>query len=175
MLLVVTEAGDLEYFEADDEEEEPEAINITLLGTSFAKDPLTTGGVHGTYAYEWVDEGTVVVGGGKIAKPGNTLVLAEGKEGTDCTRDIAANTGYIVYGENVLRDASADSFDLVFTAGKPAIKGDLNGDDKTDIADAVTVLNIMAAGNYDAAADINGDEKVDIADFVTVLNIMAAQ
>ena len=53
--------------------------------------------------------------------------------------------------------------------------GDLNGDGKVDIADAVTVLNIMAKGEYQAEADLNGDQKVDIADFVTVLNIMAAQ
>ena len=58
------------------------------------------------------------------------------------------------------------------TAG-PA--GDLNGDGKVDIADAVTVLNIMAGGTNDPVADLNGDQKVDIADFVTVLNIMAAQ
>ena len=62
-----------------------------------------------------------------------------------------------------------------FTAEKPANTGDLNGDGKVDIADAVTVLNIMAAGEYKAEADINGDNKVDIADFVTILNIMAAQ
>ena len=55
------------------------------------------------------------------------------------------------------------------------ITGDLNNDGKVDIADAVTVLNIMAAGNYDASADVNNDQKVDIADFVTILNIMAAQ
>ncbi len=55
------------------------------------------------------------------------------------------------------------------------VTGDLNGDKKVDIADAVTVLNIMAAGEYNAAADINGDQKVDIADFVSILNIMAAQ
>ena len=54
-------------------------------------------------------------------------------------------------------------------------KGDLNGDGKVDIADAVTVLNIMAAGEYNSAADINEDQKVDIADFVSILNIMAAQ
>ena len=55
------------------------------------------------------------------------------------------------------------------------IKGDLNDDSKVDIADAVTVLNIMASGEYEKAADINGDNKIDIADFVTILNIMAGQ
>ena len=53
--------------------------------------------------------------------------------------------------------------------------GDLNGDEKIDIADAVTVLNIMAAGEYNSDADVNEDGKVDIADFVTILNIMAQQ
>ena len=152
VLLVV---GDPDRFNA--EEEEPEEILVTTLGTSFAKDPQTTGGVHGTYAYEWVDEGTVVVGGGKIAQAGSTLVLAEGKENTDCTRDISANTGYIVQ------------------AGRPTLDGDLNGDDKVDIADAVAVLEVMARDGNDAEADLNGDGKVDIADFVAVLEIMAKQ
>ena len=53
------------------------------------------------------------------------------------------------------------------------IEGDLNGDGKIDIADAVTVLNVMADGTNDSSADLNGDGKVDIADFVTVLNLMA--
>lgn len=57
----------------------------------------------------------------------------------------------------------------------PGVKGDLTGDGKVDIADAVTVLNILAAGGYDAAADLNGDQKIDVADFVAILNIMAAQ
>ena len=170
VLLVV---GVPEDFNAEDED--PEEINITPLGTSFAPVPLATGGVHGTYAYEWVDEGTVVVGGGKIGSYGNTLVLAEGKDGTDCTRDISGNTGYIVYGENILKDASAEDFDLVITAAKPVISGDLNNDRKVDIADAVTVLDVMATGSNDPAADLNGDGKVDIADFVTVLDIMAQQ
>jgi hypothetical protein len=54
-------------------------------------------------------------------------------------------------------------------------EGDLNGDGKVDIADAVTVLNIMAAGEYIGSADVNKDTKVDVADLVTILNIMAAQ
>ena len=53
--------------------------------------------------------------------------------------------------------------------------GDLNGDGKVDIADAVTVLNIMASGESNPDADVNGDNKVDIADFVTILNLMAQQ
>ena len=56
---------------------------------------------------------------------------------------------------------------------KQMMEGDLNGDGKVDIADAVTVLNIMASGDDVPEADLNGDGKIDIADFVTVLNIMA--
>jgi hypothetical protein len=57
-------------------------------------------------------------------------------------------------------------------------EGDLNDDDKVDIADAVTVLNVMAAiaqgtQDYEEKFDLNKDGKIDIADFVTVLNIMA--
>ena len=59
--------------------------------------------------------------------------------------------------------------------GIAGISGDLNGDGKVDIADAVTVLDVMASGSNDPAADLNGDGKVDIADFVTVLDIMAQQ
>ncbi len=58
---------------------------------------------------------------------------------------------------------------------EPGIKGDLNGDDKVDIGDAVTVLNVMSTGEYNASADLNEDQKIDIADFVTILNIMAGQ
>ncbi len=61
--------------------------------------------------------------------------------------------------------------------GKPinGVEGDINGDDAIDIADAVSVLNIMAEGAANADADINGDGTIDIADFVTILNMMAEQ
>jgi biopolymer transport protein ExbD len=55
----------------------------------------------------------------------------------------------------------------------PGLEGDLNHDGKVDIADAVAVLDVMAAGGYDAETDLNHDQKVDIADFVAVLDIMA--
>ena len=53
--------------------------------------------------------------------------------------------------------------------------GDINKDGTIDIADAVSVLNIMAGDGYNADADINGDGTVDIADFVSILNIMAGE
>ena len=59
--------------------------------------------------------------------------------------------------------------------GTASATGDVNGDGKVDIADAVSVLNVMADGSNLEAADVNGDGKVDIADFVSVLNIMAEQ
>ena len=57
------------------------------------------------------------------------------------------------------------------------VRGDINGDAVVDIADAVSILNIMAdeIGAYKAIADINKDGVVDIADFVTILNIMAEE
>ena len=53
--------------------------------------------------------------------------------------------------------------------------GDLNDDEKVDIADAVAVLDLMAENGYVPAADFNRDGKIDIADFVIVLDIMANQ
>ena len=66
-------------------------------------------------------------------------------------------------------------YDVIRGYYNEGLTGDLNNDGKVDIADAVTVLNIMAAGTNNSDADLNGDGKIDIADFVTVLNIMAAQ
>ena len=57
----------------------------------------------------------------------------------------------------------------------PAKPGDLNGDEKIDIADAVSVLNLMAEGSFSKMADLNGDGTVDIADFVSILNKMAGE
>ena len=172
VLLVV---GDREYFVADDPEEEPEQILITPVGSTFAPEPLTTGGVHGTYTYQWVDEGTVVVGGGKFGQAGNTLVLAEGKENTDCTRDISGNTGYIVYRENVIKNADPNNFDLIITAEAPDIPGDANRDAKVDAADYQFILNLIGNDSYDKNADVNHDTKVNAADYQFILNIIAAQ
>ena len=102
-------------------------------------------------------------------------MLAEGEDGTDCTRDISANTGYIVYGENVL--TNVDDFDLIITAERPetSVQGDANGDGGVDVADYTYILNLMADEQFDVRGDVNGDGQVDVADATFVLNIMADQ
>jgi hypothetical protein len=76
---------------------------------------------------------------------------------------------------NLKNDSEREYTWTIEQGEEPGITGDLNDDGTVDIADAVTVLNYMAAGEYDAKADINEDEVVDIADYVSILNIMAAQ
>ena len=54
-----------------------------------------------------------------------------------------------------------------------AVKGDINGDGKVDIADVNAIINMML-GKVEAvpAADLNTDGNVDIADVNAVINIM---
>ena len=54
-----------------------------------------------------------------------------------------------------------------------AVKGDINGDGKVDIADINAVINMML-GKADAvpAADLNTDVNVDISDVNAVINLM---
>ena len=53
------------------------------------------------------------------------------------------------------------------------VQGDLNGDDKVDIADVNAVINMMLGKSAQTAAgDINGDGLVDIADVNAVINLM---
>ena len=78
-------------------------------------------------------------------------------------------------GYKIDTDTKDREFTWTIEQGEVGLEGDLNKDGKVDIADAVTVLNIMASGDDIAEADLNKDGKIDIADFVTVLNIMAAQ
>jgi len=107
--------------------------------------------------------------------------LASGKICYALNGDQALISWYQTLGEDEHPELFGDHMQVFYDEtkgyynGSDTAKGDLNGDGKVDIADAVTVLNIMASGEDIAEADVNGDGKIDIADFVTILNIMAAQ
>ena len=170
----------IKHFNAEGQEDYSD-ISSTTVGDRIA---VTT---NGNYLAIPKSNGTVVLyetnyvpmENGKIwLEPKNTINVGESRI-TALAFDYADNL-YVA-------SASTETFSrytipgmnkVVVTPGNgiaSGAKGDLNGDGKVDIADAVTVLNIMAAGEYNASADINGDQKVDIADFVSILNIMAAQ
>ncbi len=126
--------GDIDQFNKDAEDVEE---YVTLKSESFSPDALTDNGMHGTYSYNWVDEGTIVVGGGTYGKWGNTLVEAEGEDDTDCTRDVFANTGYIVAYESVVESGD---YDLIFNVSDAtAIAGVENG--KASLSDIIYNLS----------------------------------
>ena len=108
---------------------------------------------------------------------GSVTIVCEGEDGVTLTGSEGAVAKVTVKiaadvtpGNYIVKNVEAK---LTEPGEEPGIKGDLNGDGTVDIADAVSVLQIMAEGSNDSAADINGDGNVDIADFVAILQIMA--
>lgn len=59
------------------------------------------------------------------------------------------------------------------TVGPTGLKGDVNKDNEVDVADAVEIYKVIAAGTYNADADVNEDTEVDVADAVEVYKIIA--
>lgn len=59
------------------------------------------------------------------------------------------------------------------TVGPAGLRGDVNKDNEVDVADAVEIYKVIAAGTYNADADVNEDTEVDVADAVEVYKIIA--
>ncbi len=58
------------------------------------------------------------------------------------------------------------------------VKGDNNGDGEVNLADAQTILGLMARDadvSENPAADVNDDNEINLADYQTVLGLMAQQ
>ena len=127
----------------------------------------------GTIAYS-----TATRGGwneGRYGSEENKLILEDGVATGDLIRG-ADRKWYMNWNENKPGENQRYliTFDMnLGTVTTFNLAADINSDGEIDIADAVSILNIMAAGDDNPDADINGDGKIDIADFVSVLNIMA--
>ena len=97
----------------------------------------------------------------------------------ECDATIDSKPG--VY-EIRLSGAEAPNYEIAYVNGTLTINGhtdgDVNEDDKVDINDVVSIINIMAASGSvedNPYANVNGDDKIDINDVVAVINIMATQ
>ncbi len=114
---------------------------------------------------------------GRYGSDENKLILEDGVALGDLIRG-ADRKWYMNWNESSLEETQRYliSFDMNHnTIVTRNLYADLNLDGKTDIADAVAILEVMARDEYSTAADLNGDGKVDIADFVAVLETMAKQ
>jgi biopolymer transport protein ExbD len=160
----------------------PEGVTFKGVALSGSRYPE---GYEAELTYTEANGGTVVmidcVGAEGVALTGTegeiatiTVEIASDVEPGDY-KVIAKDSALEELDGTIHDNANEQEFTWTIEEGEePGIDGDLTGDGKVDIADAVTVLNIMAAGGYDAKADLNADQKVDVADFVEMLNKMAA-
>lgn len=57
--------------------------------------------------------------------------------------------------------------------GDEPVKGDVNGDGATDVADISAIISVMAGTEAYETADVNEDGTVDVADISSVISIMA--
>ena len=177
---VSTDIPAIKHFNAEGYEDFSN-ISSTTVGDRIA---VTT---NGNYLAIPTANGTIVL------YETNYVPMANGRIYLNAKRTINVNESRITalafdYADNLyVASASTETFTrytvptdnkIVVTPGNGigvGASGDLNNDGKVDIADAVTVLDYMAASSNAPEADLNGDGKVDIADFVTVLDIMANQ
>lgn len=74
---------------------------------------------------------------------------------------------------------SLDNVSFDITIASSVTKGDVNGDEVVNIADAVCILNYLVGMNpspfIEAAADVNGDTVIDIADAVHIVNYVVGK
>lgn len=62
---------------------------------------------------------------------------------------------------------------VTLAKGGSEVLGDMNHDGKVDIADVISVLNLIANEAYDKTADLNNDEVVNLADAMLLLEQVA--
>lgn len=86
----------------------------------------------------------------------------------------------VTVGDEVTTLALSDLDYMEFTNARhhqgTGIPGDVDGDEKVDVADVNAIINIIlktkTVNDYPGVADVDGDGKVDVADVNAVINII---
>ena len=160
---------------------------MTISGETAPKDTLTVGSPFKVKGVISSNLPIKKVSGGVYSKDGKTAVVtaeaapnaASYDLSTEFDKQITFNK--LAEGSYTYRieaeDSSGKSYKLVessFTVGKkPVSSGDLNGDDKVTISDAVMMQNYLLGGTsitkeqYEAA-DMNSDKSVDTFDMIVM-------
>lgn len=87
---------------SDYKETDGETVSVKFeAGSEIVLNPSTDGPFVGTNVYQWVDPGYV-------AFYGNKAVFTEGEDGTDCSRDIYAHSGYVVWNHTTVAAGDCD-------------------------------------------------------------------
>jgi len=81
----------------------------------------------------------------------------------------------VVLAEDVVKEVSDPNTAHISVFVKP---GDVNGDDKVDLADAILALKVLCGVNagdetVNLGADVNGDGKIGLAEAMYVLQVLA--
>jgi len=88
-------------------------------------------------------------------------------------------TLYVPYGCKAVYEAAPYWNTFKEIVELPCAKGDVNGDNEVDIADAVCIVNYVVGKATPvfvaSAADANGDGDIDIADAVSIVNLVVGK
>lgn len=125
---------------AEGETQETCVIGFNVSTTDFSSIPATKNGYVGTYDAMWIDPGIVVFNENKV-------VAAEGEDRTECTRNVAANGGYVLFGQTEA-DASAE-YDLSLEIGGDAnVIKDTYLMFRSDLSYSAMITNVLAPYTY---------------------------
>lgn len=149
-----------------------EFVSVEAAGTRYAAEATVNSSVaDGVVTLAWDDDANAMTGTEGVVA---TITLKVDAKVAAGTYPLTLNGCVIVSDKEWTR---TEDFAATLTVEEAiAIKGDVNGDKKVDVADVQAILNHIADDATPATApeaNVNGDEKIDVADIQAVLNIIA--
>ena len=79
--------------------------------------------------------------------------------------------GAVAFTDSWFDDSSMANPDTGYFTRK-ALRGDVNGDGRVDVADVTALVNLMKNGSYSSAADLDGSGTLTEIDVTELVNIV---